>query len=73
MEGYGKLLGSTVEATPSEAFPFLIITSGSASGVTRGSCGWDRVCLPLEATTKTTGSPQWSHHNGVTRCTVAIS
>jgi hypothetical protein len=45
---------------------------GSATGVARGSCGWDRVCLPLEATTKTAGSLQWSRHNGVARCTVAI-
>jgi hypothetical protein len=71
-EGDGRLTGSAVEAYPSEAFPFLKITSGSATGVDRGSCGWDRVCLPLEATTKTAGSLQWSRHNGVARCTVAI-
>jgi hypothetical protein len=40
--------------------------------VARGSCGLDRVCLPPEATTNSTGSPQWSRHSGVARCTVAI-
>ena len=59
-EGDGGLLGSIVEVSPSEAFPFLKITSGSATGVARGSYGQDRVCLPLEATINTTGSLQWS-------------
>jgi hypothetical protein len=67
-EGDGKLPGSTVEVSPSKAFPFLIITFGSTSSVARGNYGWDCVCLPLEATTKKIGSPQWIHHNGVTRC-----
>jgi hypothetical protein len=30
------------------------------------------VCLPLKATIDAVGSPQWSRHNGVARCTVAI-
>jgi hypothetical protein len=38
-EGDGGLPGSTVEASSSEAFPFLRTTSGSVSGVARGSCG----------------------------------
>jgi hypothetical protein len=67
------LPGSAVEASSSEAFPFLSTTSGSVTGVARGSCGCDRVCLPLEATIKAAGSLQWSRHNGVARCTVAIS
>jgi hypothetical protein len=46
--------------------------SGSASGVSKGSCGVDLMCLPLEATTEIVDSSQWSHHSGVTRCTVAI-
>jgi len=71
-EGDGGLPGSMVEASPLEAFPFLRTTFGSVLGVDRGSCGWDRVCLPLKATIITAGSPQWSHHNGVARCTVAI-
>jgi hypothetical protein len=60
------------EASPSEAFPFLRTTSGSVSGVARGSYGWDRMCLPLKATINMAGLPQWSRHNGVTRCVVAI-
>jgi hypothetical protein len=71
-EGYGGLPGLVVEASSSEAFPFLNTTSGSVSGVARGNCGCDRVCLPLKATIKTAGSLQWSRHNGVARCTVAI-
>jgi hypothetical protein len=67
-----KLPGSAVEVSPRGAFPFLKFACGSASGVARGSCGWDRVCLPLKATIKMAGSPQWSRHNGVARCTVAI-
>jgi hypothetical protein len=62
-----------VEASSSGAFPFLRTTFGSVTGVARGSCGCDRVCLPLEATIKTTGSLQWSRHNGVAKRTVAIS
>jgi hypothetical protein len=46
-EGDGKLHGSVVEVSPSGAFPFLIITSESTSGVARGNCGWDHVCLLL--------------------------
>ena len=72
IEGDGGLPVSAVEASSSEAFPFLRTTSGSILGVDRGSCGWGRVCLPLKATIKTTGSLQWSRHNGVFRCTVAI-
>jgi hypothetical protein len=64
--------GSIVEAPSLWAFPFLIIFYGSASGVAKGSCGVDLMCLPMEAMTETTGSPKWSHHNGVTRCTIAI-
>jgi hypothetical protein len=30
------------------------------------------VCLPLKATIDRAGSPQRSHHNGFTRCRVAI-
>jgi hypothetical protein len=67
-----RLPGSAMIASPSEAFPFLRTTSRSVFGVARGSCGWDRVCLPLKATIDMAGSPQWSRHNGVTRCTVAI-
>jgi hypothetical protein len=62
-----------VEASHSEAFPFLRTTFSSVTGVARGSCGCDRVCLPLEATIKTAGSFQWSRHNGVARCTTTIS
>jgi hypothetical protein len=40
-----------------ERFPFWIILFGSTSGVSRGSCGVDLVCLPLEATTETVESP----------------
>jgi hypothetical protein len=40
-----------------ERFIFLIIFSGSASGVARGSCGVDLVCLPFGATTETVESP----------------
>jgi hypothetical protein len=71
-EGDGGLPSLVVIASPSEAFPFPRTTSRSVSGVARGSCGWDRVCLPLKATIDTTGSPQWSRHNGVTRCIVEI-
>jgi hypothetical protein len=39
IEGYGGLLVSAVEASSSGAFPFLRTTSGSVSGVSRGSCG----------------------------------
>jgi hypothetical protein len=56
-EGDGGLPGSKVEASPSEDFPFLRTTSGSVSGVARGSCGWDHVCLPLKATINMEGSP----------------
>jgi hypothetical protein len=35
--GDGRLPGSAVVASPSEAFPFLRTTSGSVSGVARGS------------------------------------
>jgi hypothetical protein len=61
-----------VEASSSGAFPFLRTTSGLVTGVARGSCGCDRVCLPLEATIKIAVSLPWSRHNGVAKCTVAI-
>jgi hypothetical protein len=73
MKRDGGLPGSAMEDSSSRAFPFLRTTSGLVTGVARGSCGCDHVCLPLEATIKTAGSLQWSCHNGVTRCTVAIS
>ena len=38
-EGYGGLPGSVIDASSSEAFPFLSTASGSVSGVARGSCG----------------------------------
>ena len=38
-EGDGGLPVSAVEASSSGAFPFLRTTSGSVSGVARGSCG----------------------------------
>jgi hypothetical protein len=41
MENYQKYLGSTVEAPSLRAFPFLIIFSGSASGVAKGKL-WGR-------------------------------
>jgi hypothetical protein len=44
-----------------EIFPFWVIFSGSTSGVARGSCGVDLVCLPLEATTERLESPVDSH------------
>jgi hypothetical protein len=72
IEGDGELPGLAVETSPSEAFPFLRTTSGSVSGVARGNCGWDHMCLPLKATINIEGSPQWSHHNGFARCIVEI-
>jgi hypothetical protein len=61
-----------VEASASGAFPFMRTTSGLVSGVARGSCGWDHVCLPLKATIDRAGSPLRSRHNGVARCTTTI-
>jgi hypothetical protein len=61
-----------VEASASGAFPFMRTTSGLVSGVARGSCGWDHVCLPLKATIDRAGSPLRIRHNGVARCTTTI-
>jgi hypothetical protein len=71
-EGYGGLPGSVMDASSSEAFPFLSIASRSVSGVAIGSCRWDCVCLPLKDTINRAGSPQRSRHNGVSRCKLAI-
>jgi hypothetical protein len=61
-----------METSFAELFPFLRTASKSSSGVAKGKCGLDLVCLPLEATVDRTGSPQRSRHSGVARCTVAI-
>jgi len=52
-------LGLVVELPSWRVLCLLIIFSGSALGVARGSCGVDLVCLPLEAITETMESPQW--------------
>ena len=59
-----------METPFAELFPLLRTASKFASGVAKGKCGLDLVCLPLEATIDRIGSPQWSRHSGVTRCTV---
>ena len=62
-KGLCKLLESpdtTVEVPSLEVFPFLIIFSRSSSGVSKGNCGVDLMCLPLEATTETMEFPEWS-------------
>jgi hypothetical protein len=75
-ENHQKYLVQQLKYLLEGSFFFLTIFSGSASGVAKGSCGVDLVCLPLEATAETVESPvdshQWSHHSGVARCTVAI-
>jgi len=45
-----EIPGSTVEVLSRRAFPFLMIFFGSTSGVAKGSCGVDLVCMTLEAT-----------------------
>jgi hypothetical protein len=71
-KGRAYYLFHQTETSFAALFPFLRTASKSSSGVAKGKCGFDLVCLPLEATTDRTGSPQWSRHGGVARCTVAI-
>jgi hypothetical protein len=68
----GVLPFSSMGTSPVDLFPFLRTASKSTSGVAKGRCGLDLVCLPLEATANRTGSPQRSHHSGVARCIVAF-
>ena len=59
-EGDGVLPFSATETFLADLFPFLCTASESSSGVAKGKCGLDLVCLPLEATADGTGSPQRS-------------
>ena len=56
MEGGREIPNSEVKLSPADLFPFLRTSSDSASGVARGRCGWDHVCLPLKATVDRTSS-----------------
>ena len=67
-----KIPGLIVESPSCRAFTFMISFFGSTSSVSKGSFGVDYVCLPLEAITEIVDLPQWSHHNGVSRCIVEI-
>jgi hypothetical protein len=69
---------SSAETYFAALFPFLRTASKSSSGVARGNCGLDLVCLPLEATTDRTGSSpaessQWSRQVHSSNLQVLIS